>query len=76
MGFKSTDDLMALFTKVGVEPGEEIYSFCYTGHQASVVWFVASELLGMDIKLYDGSMYDWTQVYKGPTVIGKNPEAS
>ncbi|MEZ5931865.1 MAG: sulfurtransferase [Alphaproteobacteria bacterium] len=46
----------------GLDEAEEIYSYCNTGHWASVNWFVLSELAGRDnVKLYDGSMVEWTQ---------------
>lgn len=38
-----------------------IVSYCNTGHWAATNWFVLSELLGQeDVKLYDGSMVEWT----------------
>ncbi len=41
---------------------KEVLSYCNTGHWASVNWFVLSEVLGKkNVKLYDGSMVDWTQ---------------
>ena len=41
---------------------QEIVSFCNTGHWAATNWFVLSELVGdEDVKLYAGSMVDWTQ---------------
>lgn len=41
---------------------KEIVSFCNTGHWAATNWFVLSELVGdQDVKLYAGSMVDWTQ---------------
>lgn len=41
---------------------KEVLSYCNTGHWASVNWFVLSEMLGKkNVKLYDGSMVDWTQ---------------
>lgn len=41
---------------------EEIVSFCNTGHWAATNWFVLSELVGdKNVKLYAGSMVDWTQ---------------
>ena len=46
---------------------EEIYSYCNTGHWASVNWFVISEVMGKDnVKLYDGSMVEWTNDPKRP----------
>lgn len=76
VGFKPLDQIEAQLAKVGIADGESVYSFCNTGHHASVVWFAATQLLGKDFALYDGSIYDWTQVRMGPTVIGKNPEAA
>ena len=41
---------------------KEVLSYCNTGHWASVNWFVLSEVLGKEnVKLYDGSMVDWTK---------------
>jgi thiosulfate/3-mercaptopyruvate sulfurtransferase len=41
---------------------KEIVSFCNTGHWAATNWFVLSELVGdPDVKLYAGSMVDWTR---------------
>jgi len=44
------------------DEGKDVYSYCNTGHWASVNWFVMSEMLGKkNVKLYDGSMVGWTQ---------------
>ena len=45
-----------------VKNDQEVISFCNTGHWAATNWFVLSELLGQpNVKLYAGSMVDWTQ---------------
>jgi thiosulfate/3-mercaptopyruvate sulfurtransferase len=37
-------------------------SVCNTGHWAATNWFALSELAGQkNVKLYPGSMVDWTQ---------------
>ncbi len=42
-------------------PAGPVVSYCNTGHWASTNWFVLSEVLGKtDVKLYDGSMVEWT----------------
>ena len=42
-------------------PGGRVVTYCNTGHWAATDWFVLSELLGRrDVKLYYGSMVDWT----------------
>lgn len=46
----------------GVNEAEDVYSYCNTGHWAAVNWFVLSEVIGKDnVKLYDGSMVEWTK---------------
>jgi thiosulfate/3-mercaptopyruvate sulfurtransferase len=45
-----------------VKGTQEVISFCNTGHWAATNWFVLSELVGQpNVKLYAGSMVDWTQ---------------
>lgn len=42
-------------------PGGPAVAYCNTGHWAATDWFVLSEILGRtDVKLYYGSMVDWT----------------
>jgi thiosulfate/3-mercaptopyruvate sulfurtransferase len=42
-------------------PAGPTVAYCNTGHWAATDWFVLSELLGRpDVKLYYGSMVDWT----------------
>lgn len=43
-------------------PNDTVVSFCNTGHWAATNWFAMSEILGQkNVKLYPGSMVDWTQ---------------
>ena len=42
-------------------PAGPTVAYCNTGHWAATDWFVLSEILGRpDVKLYYGSMVDWT----------------
>ena len=42
-------------------PAGPAVAYCNTGHWAATDWFVLSELLGRkDVRLYDGSMVEWT----------------
>ena len=51
-----------LVVSTSVQPDQETISFCNTGHWAATNWFVLSELVGQkNVKLYAGSMVDWTQ---------------
>lgn len=57
---KPRAELEALFA--AIPAGAPVISYCNTGHTAALNWFVLSEVLGRpDIRLYDGSMTDWTQ---------------
>jgi thiosulfate/3-mercaptopyruvate sulfurtransferase len=59
--FVSADGLRDLLKSAGVETGGEAIAFCNTGHWASLGWFAESEILGnKKVKLYDGSMVDWS----------------
>lgn len=73
--FMDADSMRSDFEKAGFVTGAPAYSFCNSGHWASVTWFAASELMGEDVELYDGSMHDWTYVRNMRTVVGKLPEA-
>jgi thiosulfate/3-mercaptopyruvate sulfurtransferase len=40
----------------------DVISYCNTGHWAANNWFVLSEVLGnKNVRLYDGSMVEWTE---------------
>ncbi len=55
-----TQDSASLLEKLGVEEGEQIVSFCNTGHWAATNWFALSEVAGLDnVKLYPGSMVEY-----------------
>jgi thiosulfate/3-mercaptopyruvate sulfurtransferase len=42
-------------------PSGPVVTYCNTGHWAATDWFVLSVLLGRpDVRLYDGSMVEWT----------------
>lgn len=42
-------------------PGGPAVTYCNTGHWAATDWFVLSEIVGRkDVRLYYGSMVDWT----------------
>src|SRR5262249_42694890 len=42
-------------------PPGPVIAYCNTGHWAATDWFVLSVVLGRpDVRLYDGSMVEWT----------------
>lgn len=53
-------------------PAGPVVSYCNTGHWASTNWFVLSEILGKtDVKLYDGSMVEWTADPRRPVASSR-----
>lgn len=59
--FLTTAEYRGVMKLQGIDPGAPTISYCNTGHLASGAWFVISEVLGnKNVKLYDGSMHDWT----------------
>jgi thiosulfate/3-mercaptopyruvate sulfurtransferase len=52
--------------------GGPVISYCNTGHWSSTDWFVLAELLGRkDVKVYYGSMVDWTFVPTRPVTSSR-----
>ena len=59
--FVGKDRVAALLAEAGVAGEGQQISFCNTGHWASLGWFASSEIAGnQNVKLYDGSMVDWS----------------
>jgi thiosulfate/3-mercaptopyruvate sulfurtransferase len=53
-------------------PAGAAVAYCNTGHWAATDWFVLSELLGRkDVRLYYGSMVDWTSNASRPLVSAR-----
>ena len=57
---KTTDQLVALFTKAGVAPSDTVIGYCHIGQQATGMLFAARSL-GHPVLLYDGSFEDWSK---------------
>lgn len=59
--FRPSAQLASLYKAAGVGTKGKQINFCNTGHWASLGWFVSHELLGnKDVKMYDGSMLEWS----------------
>lgn len=55
--------------KVQRKSGQDMVAFCNTGHWAATDWFGLSEMAGLpNVKLYAGSMVDWTQQPGAPAL--------
>jgi thiosulfate/3-mercaptopyruvate sulfurtransferase len=58
--FLPREELRTKLQGAGVAPGRPAVAYCMVGLRASVVYFVA-RYLGYDVKLYDGSVVDWSR---------------
>jgi thiosulfate/3-mercaptopyruvate sulfurtransferase len=68
---KSLAELQGIYDEIDVEL--PIVSYCNTGHWAATNWFVLSEVLGRkDVRLYDGSMVEWTADGSNPLLTGES----
>ena len=56
--FKSVADLKKLYAEKGIDGANNIITYCRIGERSSLTWFVLSEILGYNVKNYDGS---WTE---------------
>jgi thiosulfate/3-mercaptopyruvate sulfurtransferase len=62
--FKSTDDLKSYFNPVA-SSDKELVTYCFIGQTASVV-YMAGRILGYNMKLYDGSLQEWSRIAELP----------
>jgi thiosulfate/3-mercaptopyruvate sulfurtransferase len=62
--FKPVDSLKVHFDAVTSSP-KEMITYCFIGQTASVV-YMAGRILGYDMKLYDGSMQEWSRIPELP----------
>lgn len=66
---KSADQLNSMFHNAGVKQGDKVITYCFIGQQASALYFVA-RYLGYDVRLFDGSMEDWSRHKELPVETG------
>lgn len=60
--FLPTPQLQELARQMGIKTDADSITYCNSGHLASGGWFIMHELLGnKHVKLYDGSMHEWTK---------------
>ena len=62
---KPVDQLQGYFTPVVDSKEKEVVTYCFIGQTASVV-YLAGRILGYHMKLYDGSMQEWSRIKELP----------
>jgi len=64
---RDKSELRQLFTAAGAAPGKQVVTYCRVGTRASELYLVA-RLLGVPVRLYDGSMNEWAGRRELPVV--------
>lgn len=62
--FKQESDIQSYFS-VLPNKNNEVVTYCFIGQTASVV-YMAGRILGYNMKLYDGSMQEWSRIPELP----------
>jgi thiosulfate/3-mercaptopyruvate sulfurtransferase len=65
--FKPNEQLQGYFTPVAGKE-KELVTYCFIGQTASVV-YMAGRILGYNMKLYDGSLQEWTRIADLPMEV-------
>jgi thiosulfate/3-mercaptopyruvate sulfurtransferase len=71
--FKSKAELQKLYADAGVDGKTPVVTYCRIGERSSHSWFVLKELLGFDVRNYDGS---WTEYGNAVGVPIENPSGT
>ena len=70
------DSLQAEADKAHAKPEQTVVTFCNAGHWSATDWFVRSELLGEpNVKLYAGSVIDWSQAPQALPMVNEPTRA-
>ena len=69
--FKPKNELAEYFKGVAT-PDKELVTYCFIGQTASVV-YMAGRLLGFNMKLYDGSLQEWSRIDALPMTKSTDP---
>jgi len=65
--FKSPDEIRAVLTRAGVQPNQEVITYCAVGLRASLIYWAARSV-GVPARVYVGSWRDWSSNPSNPIV--------
>ena len=68
--FKTVAELKKLYADKGVDGKQNIITYCRIGERSSLTWFVLSEILGYNVKNYDGSWTEYGSLVGVPVAVG------
>ena len=66
---KPAAELKKSYAALGLTPASRVATYCNTGMQSSQTWFTL-KYLGYDVRLYDGSMTEWSRAPNAQIVSG------
>lgn len=64
---KPEEQIRTMYKAAGVPDGKPIVTYCHTGQQASIAWFVAT-YVGYRAQVFDGSFQEWSGTPRVPVV--------
>lgn len=65
--FLESEAYTSLLDTLRIDADGSLIVYCNSAYEASSTWFVLHELLGLeDVRLYDGSLHQWTQYASNP----------
>jgi thiosulfate/3-mercaptopyruvate sulfurtransferase len=71
---KPMDEIKSMVEERDATPDKTVICYCGTGREATNLFLVFKWYLGYpDVKIYEGSITEWTQRDDNPTVTGPNP---
>ena len=68
--FRSADELRKIYADKGVDGSKPAIVYCRIGERSAHTWFVLNQILGYEVKQYDGS---WTEYGNAVGVPINNP---
>jgi thiosulfate/3-mercaptopyruvate sulfurtransferase len=68
--FKSDDELKKLYTEAGVDWSKDTIAYCRIGERSSHTWYLLTQILGYDVKNYDGSWTEYGSLVGVPVALG------
>ena len=68
--FRTADELREIYAEKGVDGSKPTIVYCRIGERSAHTWFVLSQILGYEVKQYDGS---WTEYGNAVGVPIENP---
>ena len=74
MKYYPLDTLTGLLKSLRIDSDDELILYCNSGYEASSVWFALHEILGKsNVRMYDGSLHQWTQYESNPMTTQLTP---